>query len=298
MDEIDVSVVINVLNGAATISKAIESVLIQTISSIEIVVWDNGSSDETQKIVEEFNDPRINLFCSEDTVPLYEARNRAVGVCRGSFVAFLDADDWWRSDKLSLQLEKFAPGVDAVYSNYFRSNELTKKVSPYTRRSLPVGDVFSSMLKRYRVGLLTLVVRREVLHRQQFDPTLEIIGDFDFVMKLSRMTRIECVQDFLAWSRYDGNNESERKKQRHLEELSDWCEKGRETGLLTGRDLRNMRRMVRAKRAEVEFEKRNFFRGLVEFLRVRPLGRQIKVAQRILMSQLSARQRAKRINSP
>lgn len=298
MDEVDVSVVINVLNGAKTISNAVDSALSQTHNSIEVVVWDNGSSDETQRIVKDFGDQRIRFYRTEETVPLYEARNKAVGVCRGKFIAFLDADDWWRPDKLSLQLRKFVQGVDGVYSNYFRVNELTGKIRPYTRKTLPSGDIFSRSLHRYRVGLLTLVVRREVFERQIFDPTLEIIGDFDFVMKLSTIARIDCIQDYLAWSRFDGNNESERKKQRHLNELADWCDKGLETGLLKGTDLRKMRRMVRAKRAEVEFESGNYMRGTLEFLRVRPIGRQAKVAQRIFMSRLSARRMAEPLNSP
>ena len=108
-------------------------------------------------------------------------------------------------------------------------------------------------------------------------------------MGIAQQWPIDCVQETLAFSRFDGGNESERKKARHLVELSEWCEKGRVSGLLQGKDLRNMRRMVRAKKVEVDIEAGNHLRGAVELARVRPLGRQIKVTQRLLNSRRSSR---------
>jgi len=220
----------------------------------------------------------------------------AVAECTGDFVAFLDSDDWWSTDKLKKQMKLFSPDVGLVYSNFFIVNEVAGTTKRYTRRSLPAGRIYSKLLKRYRVGLLTIVVRRELFRRWMFDPTLEIIGDFDFVMAIAREQEIACCQEYLGWSRFNGGNESERKKTQHLKELVMWYENKRLSGDLSGRDLRNMRRMVRAKRAEVEFESGNYARGFVEFLCVRPAGRQFKVAQRIFMSRLSARRTAKRVD--
>jgi len=285
--------VINVLDGSRTIAEALSSALGQKGVQLEVIVWDNGSSDRTREVVEGFRDDRIRYFRSEKTVPLYEARNAAIQECTGQFVAFLDADDWWCEDKLQRQLELFHPGVDAVYSNYFVVNEVNRTTKLYTRRRLPSGRVFSDLLRRYRIGLLTLVVRREVFNGRKFDGSLEIIGDFDFVMGLANDSQLACVQEPLAWSRYSGANESERKKYRHLEELDEWCQRGAVSGLLKGSDLRNMRRMVRAKRVEVELESGRTIRALATFLAVRPLGRQIKVAQRIVNSRRSSQQLAK-----
>jgi len=291
-------VVVNVLNGSSTIGKALSSALAQENVDVEVIIWDNGSSDGTGVLIERMCDDRLRYFRTQDTVPLYNARNLAVAQCTGEFVAFLDADDWWRVDKLGCQVKLFRAGVDAVYSNYFVANEVSGSIKAYSRRVLPSGQVFSSLLERYRVGLLTLVVRREVFERHSFDPSLEIIGDFDFVMRLARETEIQCVQEPLAWSRLTGHNESERKKTRHLQELTQWCENGELSGLLRGRDLRNMRRMVRAKKAEVAIEEGHYARGLAELLQVQPIGRQVKVVQRIMTSRRSVRLKAKRIDRP
>ena len=293
-----VSVLVNVLNGERTIVRALKSALTQTHFDLEVVVWNNGSTDATERLVREISDPRVRYFKTDDTVPLYQARNRALTQCMGTFVSFLDADDWWRSDKLERQLELLTTGVAAVYSNYFVVNEISGRTRRYSRCDLPSGLIFSDLLKRYRVGLLTLIVRKEALERLSFDSSLEIIGDFDFVMRLAKDSMILCVQEPLAWSQFDGNNESEKKKERHLHELDHWCKGGEVDGSLQGRDLRNMRRMVRAKKAEVAIEGGHYARGLVELLQVQPLGRQVKVVQRIMTSRRSVRLKAKEIDRP
>ena len=164
-----VSVVINVLNGSRTISMAIESALNQIDVNLEVIVWDNGSTDGTRAIAEQISDERIRYFSTQDTVPLYEARNRAVSVCRGNFIAFLDADDWWQPNKLIRQLKAFTTESMAVYSNYLVVNEVNRTTKPYVRRRLPSGQIFEQLLRRYRVGLLTLVVRREFFDHRLFD---------------------------------------------------------------------------------------------------------------------------------
>jgi len=271
------------------ISQAVASALDQSHEDVEVVVWDNGSSDSTADLIREMKDPRVQLFRTEETVPLYEARNRAVEVCRGDFVAFLDADDWWRSDKLSRQLDLFDSTNDVVYSNFFVVNQINDRTKVYTKRRLPEGDVFSALLSRYRVGLLTTIVRRSVFDHFQFDPSLEIIGDFDFMMRLARASEFRCVQEPLAWRRVHSGSESERKKRRHLLELESWTEAGASSGLLMGSDLKRMQRMVHAKRAEVEIESGHWTSGLAELARARPLGRQAKVVQRLLTSRRSVR---------
>lgn len=293
-----VSVVVNVLNGGGFIATALASILCQTLADLEVVVWNNGSTDDTEDVVRSFQDPRVRMFSHSLTIPLYEARNLAISKCRGDLIAFLDADDWWRPDKLERQVSRFSAGVGAVYSNFFVVNEIASSTRLYTKRGLPEGQIYSELLRRYRVGLLTLMVRREIFEKYRFDPDLEIIGDFDLVMRLARETEFRCVQEPLAWSRIHGANESERKKRLHLNELSEWCLRGEANGLLTGKDLRNMGRMIRAKKVEVELDSRNFARAAVNFLAVRPIGRQFKVAQRIMTSRRSARRLSKGLDRP
>ncbi len=103
-----VSVVLATFDDATFLRRSISSVLSQTYSNIELIVVDDASSDYTVSLVRKFCnlDTRVRLVCrrtnsGRPAVP----RNEGIAVCRGTYVAFLDADDWWRSRKLERQLQ-------------------------------------------------------------------------------------------------------------------------------------------------------------------------------------------------
>ncbi|MBK7724458.1 MAG: glycosyltransferase family 2 protein [Dehalococcoidia bacterium] len=108
-----VSVVIPAYNAARFLAEAIESVLAQTVAPAEVIVVDDGSTDQTGRIAMGFSEVRlISLAHSGVSV----ARNHGVGAATGSFIAFLDADDTWRPDKLDRQLSlaRSSPEVGVV----------------------------------------------------------------------------------------------------------------------------------------------------------------------------------------
>jgi len=99
-----VSVIVPVLNGEAFLASALRSVLGQTHRSLEVIVVDDGSSDRTGQVVDGFRPCGIR-YVRQENRGAGEARNRGVGEATGEFLAFLDADDLWTRDKLSLQLQ-------------------------------------------------------------------------------------------------------------------------------------------------------------------------------------------------
>ena len=99
-----VSVIMNCFNGEKYLKEAIDSVLNQTYSNWEIILWDNQSTDNSEGIVKSFNDNRIKYFYSEEFTILGEARNRALSKAQGEFIAILDCDDLWYPTKLEKQL--------------------------------------------------------------------------------------------------------------------------------------------------------------------------------------------------
>lgn len=133
-DAFRVSVVIPAWNAAAYVGEAIESVLSQSEPAFEIIVVDDGSTDETARVVRSFA-PRAVLFEQGNAGP-GAATNRGLSVARGDFFGFLDADDLWTRDKLRLQRGAFAQDgrLEAVYGHVeqFFSPELDEE----TRRSL------------------------------------------------------------------------------------------------------------------------------------------------------------------
>lgn len=101
---IQISVIIPIYNDALYINEAINSVLSQGIQNLEVILIDDGSTDDFEDKVNEFNDSRIRLIKQANSGAA-EARNNGIRHAGGEFVAFLDADDVWTPHKLKLQLD-------------------------------------------------------------------------------------------------------------------------------------------------------------------------------------------------
>ncbi|SVD67945.1 uncharacterized protein METZ01_LOCUS420799, partial [marine metagenome] len=97
-----VSVIVNCLNGERYLKKSLDSIYKQTYENFEIIFWNNGSTDRSKLIASEY-EYKIRLYSTEETVPLGMARNRAIRKAKGSYIAFLDVDDWWTPRKLEKQ---------------------------------------------------------------------------------------------------------------------------------------------------------------------------------------------------
>ena len=99
---IEVSVIIPAYNTEQYIAKAIKSALAQTLANIEVIVVDDCSTDNTVKIVESFNDPRLQLILNRENMGAGGARNRAIAAAQGKWIAVLDSDDWYAPQRLEV----------------------------------------------------------------------------------------------------------------------------------------------------------------------------------------------------
>ena len=110
----------NCLNCEKYVREAIDSVYAQTYPDWEIIFWDNASLDSSGEIAKSY-DERLKYFRGDKTIPLGRARNLAIEKAKGEYIAFLDCDDMWLSDKLEKQVEIFEtnPDIMFVFSNYF-----------------------------------------------------------------------------------------------------------------------------------------------------------------------------------
>jgi|688.fasta_scaffold67874_3 glycosyltransferase involved in cell wall biosynthesis len=221
-----VSVIINCYNGEKYLEECIESVLNQTYKNWEIIFWDNQSTDNSKKIIEKFIDERIKYFYAPTHEILYSARNYALKRANGKYISFLDTDDCWFPNKLELQMSLFEnEDIGIVCSNYFILNE--KKEIYFLQYKFSRSTFFNAnlLLKNYRVGLLTLVIRRSVLNKipkPYFNNKYNIIGDFDLVLNLSRITKIYYLNKPLAKYRIHSKSISTQQKKLICEELIDW----------------------------------------------------------------------------
>ena len=110
-----ISVIIPAYNAESTIIETLESVFAQTFTDFEVIVIDDGSTDNTVAVIKELQDDRLKVFCYPNAGQ-GESRNRGACHATGEFFAFLDSDDLWRADKLESQYQaiiNWTPPVDA-----------------------------------------------------------------------------------------------------------------------------------------------------------------------------------------
>ncbi len=223
-----VTVLVNCFNGEKFLVKAVQSVLDQTYQNWELVFWDNCSTDRSAEVYQSFTDSRLRYFLAPHHTVLYEARNYALEYARGDLIAFLDVDDWWDEDKLSLQVELFdSPQVGFVYGNYWLENESKGKTTLAFSKDLPEGRGADALLTNYAVGMLTLMIRRSLFCGDHggFDPRFLIVGDFDLVIRMAGITEYRAVQKPIAHYRWHGANITSNAIGRHAEELQMWLKK-------------------------------------------------------------------------
>lgn len=149
-----VSVIIPTYNCAKYVASAIKSVLCQSYGKSEIIVIDDGSTDETRSAILPFMDDIVYIY--QENTGLPGARNRGLREATGDFIAFLDADDLWRNDKLEIQIQVFesCPSVGIVFSNFsvftedgFRENNYFEKCFPIFRENnITLEDIFKYKL--------------------------------------------------------------------------------------------------------------------------------------------------------
>lgn len=219
-----VSVIINCFNGQKYLEQAVISVLNQSYTKWEIIFFNNNSSDKSHSIIEKFKDKRIKVFKSKQTYPLYKARNLALKNCKGDFISFLDADDWWLEDKIRDQVNFFLKNKeeDIVFSNLyiFREKNLKKKV--FIKDSFVNGISTQQIINKFQMPILTTMIRRRIFNRIKFNDFYSIIGDFDFSIRLSQIKKIHYLSKPLAVYRYHESNFTGKNIDLHILELEHW----------------------------------------------------------------------------
>ena len=176
-----VSVIIPTYNGSRFIRETIQSVLDQTYNNLEIMVVDDGSTDDTSLIVKSITDQRIT-YIQQKNAGVSPARNHGITVSKGDYIAFLDHDDVWLPCKLEKQLSLFEqnPKVALIYSDAFIINENNFIMGKYSHK-----------IKFFRGRIFK-----------------EICEDYDLLLKCAAKYPIDYIDEPLAKYRVHGSNYS------------------------------------------------------------------------------------------
>ena len=200
-----VSVITPAYNAEPYIAETIQSVLDQSYAHWEMLIVDDGSTDNTVGVVTQFDDSRIKLIQIEHSGLPAVGRNQALQAASGSYVAFLDADDVWRSDKLAKQIQYLEsnPDVALCFTNawiVFKNNEI---VILYEK--LPdQGVMFRLLYQKNFIIHSSVVVRESVLDRHggfDVDPRLRGTEDYELWLRLSMFYKFGGIEEPLLWYR-------------------------------------------------------------------------------------------------
>lgn len=153
-----VSIITPVYNSEKYISDTIESVLSQTYKNWEMIIADDCSNDKTAEIIKTYSDTRIKYLKLGENSGAAIARNKALDIVKGKFVAFLDADDMWKPDKLEKQLN-FMLNNNIGFS--FTGYEIIKDSKNKIIR-VPQEINYSQFMKNTIIGTLTVMINTEI----------------------------------------------------------------------------------------------------------------------------------------
>ena len=222
-----VSIIVNCFNGSNYLFNCLSSIQQQTYQKFEVIFWDNCSTDNSKDIFEQFDDNRFLYFNDYSHSKLYHARYKAISKAKGDLIAFLDVDDLWQPSKLLSQvlLMRNNQNIGYCYTGFKILNQLNGTLkSAYNNKYLKSGYISRSLLNRYTVGMLTLMVNKEVIKDENinFNIKYNMIGDFDFVIRLSRVSRGLAIPEDLAIYRKHSTNLSLINKEQHFEERKQW----------------------------------------------------------------------------
>lgn len=190
-----ISVIIPVYNREKVALAAINSVLKQTYTDIEVIVVDDGSTDNTKEVLSEIKDERFH-YIYQQNVGACIARNHGIELAKGDYIAFHDSDDIWHTDKLEKQLAALLnSGADLVFCklNEFYGNEI-KRIIP---EDISAGFL-DPVINLFGIGTQTLLAKREVFDNIKFDKHMPRFQEFELLVRVADKYKLYCVDEGLV----------------------------------------------------------------------------------------------------
>ena len=196
-----VSVVIPAFNAEKYIATCIDSVLAQSYSNFEIVVVDDGSTDNTIDLISEYKNPRIKTY-SQVNSGSASARNHGVQKASGEWIAFIDSDDIWTTDKLQKQLEQCADCawshtdsyfLGGIYEEHTKASDLSEKHS---------GEIFSRLLVENFIGTSCVMIKKAIFQEiGGFSSSYRALQDWDLWIRVAAKYQICYIAEPLVYYR-------------------------------------------------------------------------------------------------
>lgn len=212
-------------NRAALIMETIDSVIRQTYTNWELVIMDDGSTDNTEEIVAGINDDRIKFYKAGRTGLVGKIKNAAIEKTNGEIIAFIDSDDLWDKTKLAKQMDALQQYPDAGFSLTGAYNfETPGKALQYfyrQRDGIRFDNIFTAFFKsEVAVIMPSLVLRKKCLETTGMFDESRSFADVEFVLKLAKDFKGIILYEPLVFRRiHDANDSDSNWIERHFQGL-------------------------------------------------------------------------------
>ena len=214
-----ISVIIPTFNREKQIRNSIKSVLNQTYNNLEIIIVDDGSTDNTKEEVKKITDKRVKYIKLKQNKGAAFARNIGIKKSKGNFISFQDSDDYFYPNKLELQLKnlinqnsisldfcKIRIFFNSTY-NYFIPNLETEK-------KIKTGNYLNELITKGNfISTQAILVKKEILDNFLFDPNFPRLQDFDLILRMIQKIKFSYTQQALV-NLYLQNNSLARSKEK------------------------------------------------------------------------------------
>lgn len=200
-----ISVVIPTYNRYEVLKRALTSVFAQTHSPSEVIVIDDGSRDETAKILQDF--PSI-IYRYQNNSGVSSARNLGISLCSHEWIAFLDSDDAWHEEKLALHVSLHAAEKELLFSYtdelWIRDGKEVKIPKKFQKHS---GEVFSQCLSHCIIAPSSVLIHKNLFEEiGVFDENLEVCEDYDLWLRLTCKHKVGLVEQKMT-IKYGGHED-------------------------------------------------------------------------------------------
>lgn len=216
MSQPKVSVLMPCYNGARYIQQAIKSILDQDMTDWELIIVDDGSTDDSRAIIDSFRDDRIHCITNPTNLGVVASRNAATKKAKGKYLSIMDTDDVARPDKLSRQVDFLEKNQDfALVGSWARLiDDRGRDTGKYWKLKSEPDKIKAELIFRNYFVHSAILVHREIALKFPYENGLEIGEDYKFIWDVSRESKVANLNELLISYRLHDANIT-RKKELH-----------------------------------------------------------------------------------
>lgn len=218
-----VSIIVPTYNSEKFILESVNSAINQTYTNIEIIIIDDGSTDNTETVAQQFPDS-IRYIKQTNSGPS-AARNHGLRESRGNYIAFLDVDDAWEPAKIEKQVSFFENNKNLMIlaTGYIRCDTNLKPVETVALKPTSEGIIpFKSLLERNKLLTSTIMIKKEGVNTCGFfNEKIQFGEDWDYWVRLAQLGEIGYIETPLCKYRVHGSGLTAKLDDKNM---SDWLE--------------------------------------------------------------------------